>query len=39
MLTDFQNYFATEKGIKFPTNPAIFHQSYLEHVPALPWGS
>jgi len=25
MLTDFQNYFTTEKGIKFPTNPAIFH--------------
>jgi len=20
MLTDFQNYFITEKGIKFPTN-------------------
>jgi len=25
MLTDFQNYFTTEKGIKFPTNRAIFH--------------
>ena len=25
MLTDFQNYFTTEKGIKFPTNHAIFH--------------
>jgi len=25
MLTDFQNYFTTEKGIKFPTNPATFH--------------
>jgi len=25
MLTDFQNYFTTEKGIKFPTNPVIFH--------------
>ena len=25
MLTDFLNYFTTEKGIKFPTNPAIFH--------------
>jgi len=25
MLTDFQNYFTTEKGIKFTTNPAIFH--------------
>jgi len=25
MLTDFQNYFTTEKGIKFTTNSAIFH--------------
>jgi len=25
MLTDFQNYFTTEKWTKFPTNPAIFH--------------
>jgi len=25
MLTDFQNYFTIEKGIKFSTNPAIFH--------------
>jgi len=25
MLTVFQNYFTTEKGIKFPTNPVIFH--------------
>jgi len=24
MLTDFQNYFTTEKGIKFATNPVIF---------------
>jgi len=25
MLTDFKHYFTTEKGIKFATNPAIFH--------------
>ena len=25
MLTDFQNYFTTEKGIKFTSNPVIFH--------------
>jgi len=25
VLTDFQNYFTTEKGIKFTSNPAIFH--------------
>jgi len=38
MLTDFQNHFTTEKGIKFPTNPVIFHhilnmfQHYLGEV-------